>query len=432
MRNVDLDTALVEARERYANANPKSAALHAQACEVLPGGNTRSILHYAPFPLVISAAEGATVVDADGHRYTDFLGEYTAGLFGHSHPRIQAAVVEALQRGTVLCAPNEDEARLAAILCDRFPSVERVRFCNSGTEANLMAVAAARAHTGRDGLLVMYGGYHGGVFMFKDGFNRVNVPYDYHYGRFNDIDFTLKLIEHHASELAVIMVEPVMGTSGALPATPEFLEALRQAADQHGIVLLFDEVMTSRVSAGGAQAHYGVTPDMTSFGKYIGGGLTVGAFGGRADIMDLYDPRRPDALPHAGTFNNNVLTMAAGVTAMSELYTPDVAEAHNLNGEAFKTRLNELAAARDFPATITGIGTLLCMHFVRGPLTTPAQAATANPDAIALFHLYMLEHGYYTSKSGLMSLSLPLAPADYDGFEAAFAAFMDAYAAQIQ
>ena len=119
MRNVDLDTALVEARERYANANPKSAALHAQACEVLPGGNTRSILHYAPFPLVISAAEGATAVDADGHRYTDFLGEYTAGLFGHSHPRIQAAVVEALQRGTVLCAPNEDEARLAAILFRR-------------------------------------------------------------------------------------------------------------------------------------------------------------------------------------------------------------------------------------------------------------------------------------------------------------------------
>jgi len=169
MRNVNLKTALVEARERYAAPNPKSAALHAQACEVLSGGNTRSIFHYAPFPLVITQAEGAMVVEADGHHYTDFLGEYTAGLFGHSHPRIQAAVTEALERGTVLCAPNEDEARLAQILCDRFPLVERVRFSNSGTEANLMAVAAARAHTQRDGLLVMYGGYHGGVFMFKDG-----------------------------------------------------------------------------------------------------------------------------------------------------------------------------------------------------------------------------------------------------------------------
>ena len=258
------------------------------------------------------------------------------------------------------------------------------------------------------------------------------MPYDYHYGRFNDIDFTLKLIEHHASELAVIMVEPVMGTGGALPATPEFLRVLRNAADQYGIVLLFDEVMTSRVSAGGAQAHYGVTPDMTAFGKYIGGGLTFGVFGGRADIMDLYDPRRPDALPHAGTFNNNVLTMAACVTAMGELYTADVADTHNRTGEAFKGRLNALAAAREFPATITGIDTLLCMHFVRGPLTTPAQAATANPDAIALFHLHMLDCGYYTSKSGLMSLSLPLAPADYEGFERAFATFMETFAAQIQ
>jgi glutamate-1-semialdehyde 2,1-aminomutase len=426
-RNLNLSSALADARMRYADNNPQSKALHEAALQVLPGGNTRSVLHFDPFPLVVNRGEGARVWDADGHQYTDFLGEYTAGLFGHSHPQIQNAVKAALARGTLLCGPNEDEAELARILCERFPSVDRVRFTNSGTEANLMAVAAARVHTGKDGLLVMHGGYHGGVFMFKGGNNRVNAPYPYYFGAFNDSAFTTRVIEQHATEIAAIMVEPVMGTSGAIPATGEFLRALRDAADRHNIVLLFDEVMTSRVSAGGAQQHYGVIPDMTSFGKYIGGGLTFGAFGGRAEIMDLYDPRRADALPHAGTFNNNVLTMAAGVTAMRDLYPSDLADAHSARGEAFKQRINELAASKQVAAQVTGLGSLLCLHFCSEPVTTPEVAATSSADTAALCHLFMLERGFYTSKTGLMSLALPLEALDYDRFVDAFGDFADDY-----
>ncbi|MEM7407566.1 MAG: aminotransferase class III-fold pyridoxal phosphate-dependent enzyme [Pseudomonadota bacterium] len=425
--NIDLSSALTEARARYAHNNPASRAQHDRALQVLPGGNTRTVLHFDPFPLLLTGGAGCRLWDADDHEYTDFLGEYTAGLFGHSEPRIRAAVVEAMDRGTLLSAPNRDEAELADLLCTRFPGVDRLRFCNSGTEANLMAVAAARAHTRRNGLVVMRGGYHGGVFMFKDGYNRVNVPYPYYYARFNDIDYTTALVDHHAADIAAIMVEPVMGTGGALPATREFLEALREAADRHDIALLFDEVMTSRVSSGGAQKHYDVTPDLTSFGKYIGGGLTIGAFGGRADIIDLYDPRRPDALPHAGTFNNNVLTMAAGVTAMRDIYTPDVADAHNQRGEAFKERVNLYAREHGHPVVITGIGSLLCIHFNHAQVKTPADVHADIPDAAALCHLFMLEHGFYTSKTGLMSLSLPLDADDYSGFEAALQTFMDEF-----
>ena len=429
--NLDLSTALADARERYAASNPQSQALHQQACESLPGGNTRSVLHFDPFPLAMKGGKGARVWDVDGHTYTDFLGEYTAGLFGHSNPEIRAAVVAALDQGSLLCGPNENEAELARLLVERFPSVERVRFCNSGTEANLMAVAAARVHTGRNGLLVMHGGYHGGVFMFKGGNNPVNAPYPFFFGEFNDIDFTVRVINQHAREIAAIMVEPVMGTGGAIPATPEFLQALREVADLHGIVLLFDEVMTSRISAGGAQQHYGVLPDMTAFGKYIGGGLTFGAFGGRAEILDLYDPRRPDALPHAGTFNNNVLTMAAGVTAMRDLYPPDVALEHTARGEAFKTRINAIAREHSWPVQVTGLGTLLCLHFTATPVIRPVDAASAEADVVALFHLFMLDQGFYTSKTGLMSLSLPLIAPDYDHFVSAFENFFHEYATQL-
>lgn len=427
-RNLDLANALGAAREQYAKQNPVSASLHEAATRVLPGGNTRTVLHFEPFPLVIKRGEGARVWDADGHEYTDFLGEYTAGLFGHSHPHIQAAVKHALDNGNLLCGPNEDEAELARILCERFPSVERVRFTNSGTEANLMAVAAARVHTGKPGLLVMHGGYHGGVFMFKGGNNPVNAPYPFFFGAFNDIEFTTRVIAQHAGEIAAIMVEPVMGTGGAIPATPEFLRALRAAADRHNIVLLFDEVMTSRVSPGGAQQHYGVVPDMTSFGKYIGGGLTFGAFGGRAEIMDLYDPRRPDALPHAGTFNNNVLTMAAGVAAMRDLYPADVANTHSKRGEQFKQRMNEVAAKKGTAAQVTGLGTLLGLHFCPEPVRTPVDAELGSVEASALCHLFMLERGFYTSKTGLMSLALPLEVADYDSFVQAFGDFIDEHA----
>ena len=317
--NIDLAAAVAEAEARYVAANPRSAERHRRATDSMPGGNTRTVLHYSPFPLTLAGGEGCRVRDLDGHGYTDFLGEYTAGLYGHSQPVIQAAIKKVVDDGMALGGPNPYEGELAAELCKRFPSVERVRFCNSGTEANLFAISTARLATGRPAVMVFDGAYHGGVFYFGQHKTEINAPFPWVYATYNDIDGTLALIDKHAAELAAVLIEPMMGSGGGIAASRAFLQALRDACTKHGIVLIFDEVMTSRLSSGGLQKVHGVTPDMTSFGKYLGGGASFGAFGGRADLMARYDPSRADAVSHAGTFNNNVISMAAGLTGLREI-----------------------------------------------------------------------------------------------------------------
>lgn len=422
--NISLDEALREAEERFAASNLKSAERHRAARAALPGGNTRSVLHYKPFPLTIVRGEGATLWDLDGHRYTDFLGEYTAGLFGHSNPVILTAIRAALDKGISFGGPNEDEARLAQILCERFPSCELVRFCNSGSEANLMAVATARAATGRSHILAFDGAYHGGFLSFAGGGSPINVPVPTVLGTYNDTEGTLALIERNAEHLAAVLLEPMMGGGGGIAADLEFLEAIREATTRHGIVLIFDEVMTSRLSSGGLQARFGVTPDLTAFGKYIGGGMSFGAFGGRAEMMARFDPDRPDAWAHAGTFNNNVITMAAGLAGMAQVYTPEVAEKHYAVGERFRERLNALGRKRGVPVQVTGIGSIMAVHFQAEPIKRPGEVRTP-PALRALLHLEMLRRGYYMARRGFMSLSLSLTEADYDGFGAAFDDFLE-------
>jgi glutamate-1-semialdehyde 2,1-aminomutase len=382
--------------------------------------------NYARFPVEFVRGEGATLWDADGHAYLDFLGEYTAGLYGHSHPVIQAAVERALKGGTTLGAPNTYEAELAELICARFPSCDMVRFCNSGTESNLNALSAARALTGRTHVLVFEGAYHGGMLSFAHGASPANIPFPYVFGRYNDLDGTLEQIERHAHELAAIVVELMMGAGGCIPGELQFLQGLRDAATRHGIILIFDEVMTSRLSPGGLQAALGITPDMTTFGKYLGGGMSFGAFGGRAAIMRRFDPSQPDALPHSGTYNNNVLSMAAGVAGLSEVFTPDAANALTGTGEALKARLNALGERHGVPVQVTGIGSILCMHFQHEPIHQPQDTEHTPAAARALFHLEMLVRGFYTARRGFVALSLPLANDDYDAFVDAFDDFLTA------
>lgn len=220
-----LDAAADEAERRYVDANPNSLERYQAACRVMPGGNTRSVLHYSPFPLTMERGEGAWLWDADGHCYADFLGEYTAGLYGHSHPVIMEAVRAALDDGLVLGAPGRFENELARLICERFPSCDLVRFCNSGTESNLMALGAARAATGRSRVLVFEGGYHGGVLSFAHGSSPVNAPFDYIFGRYNDLEATLERVGPHADEVAAILVEPMMGAGAASRANPVFSRA---------------------------------------------------------------------------------------------------------------------------------------------------------------------------------------------------------------
>ncbi|HLJ22184.1 MAG TPA: aminotransferase class III-fold pyridoxal phosphate-dependent enzyme [Stellaceae bacterium] len=429
--NYDLATALQDSERRYTAANPKSEARFRKAAESMPGGNTRTVLHYSPFPVAFQKGEGQRLTDIDGHVYTDFLGEYSAGLYGHSHPKIMGAAERALKGGIVLGGPNEYEAELSALVKARFPSVDLIRFTNSGTEANLMALVTARAATGRSHIMAFEGGYHGGVLAFKGGPSAVNVPFPMVMASYNDTEGTLALVEKHKDELAAIILEPMMGGAGAIAADRGFLQALRDASAKHGIVLIFDEVMTSRLSPGGLQEVHGIRPDMTSFGKYIGGGFSFGAFGGERRLMDRYDPTKPGSLAHAGTFNNNVMSMAAGAVGLREVYTPDAARALSAAGESLKERLNKTFAEKKVAMQATGIGSLLCVHFQRGAIRRP-QDVTAPEEKRALFHLEMMQRGYYLARRGYMALSVALEPKDYDGFVAAAGTVADEYASVLK
>jgi glutamate-1-semialdehyde 2,1-aminomutase len=429
--NADLGAALQEAEIRYRTANPGSMAQHGEALRAMPGGNTRTVLFYTPFPLVWERGEGATLRDVDGHAYTDFLGEYTAGLYGHSDPTIRNAVRDALDHGLVLGGPNRYEVPLAQELCRRFPSLDRVRFCNSGTEANVLALSAARAATGRSAVMVFDGGYHGSVLYFGRGGSPLNLPVPWIKARYNDIDAATALIRQNADDLAAVLVEPMLGSGGCVPADREFLEALRDSCDRHDVALIFDEVMTSRLSPGGLQQTLGIRPDMTTLGKYLGGGLSFGAFGGRAELMDRFDPRRSNALPHAGTFNNNVLSMAAGLAGLTRLFTPEAAMQLNRRGEQLRERLNGLAAGYGVPLQATGIGSLLNLHFRRDSIRSPAdfwgedpQRLTRRADLLALFHFDMIEKGQYLARRGFISLSLPVTDAHLDALCAAVEEFL--------
>jgi glutamate-1-semialdehyde 2,1-aminomutase len=419
-RTAQIDAALNDAKERYLARNTLSLARYLEAATVMPGGNTRTVLHYAPFPLAMAHAEGCRLWDADGHAYIDFLGDYTAGLYGHSHPVIRAAVDRALDGGISLGAANMTEARFARALCERF-GLQRVRFANSGTEANLMAVSLGRIFTRRKTVMVFGGGYHGSLFGFAGGGSPMNVPFETIVATYNDIETTRPLI---TAATALVLVEPMIGSGGCIPATPAFLEMLREETTRAGALLIFDEVMTSRLAPGGLQSVLGVRPDLTTLGKYLGGGLSFGAFGGRGEIMDRFDPRRRDALPHAGTFNNNVLTMAAGLAGLTDVYTPEAAIALNARGDALRARLNALCG--DAPLQFTGIGSMLAVHATRGPVTCPADAAKADRKLEELFFFDMLSHGIWLARRGMMALSLPIGDAECDALAAAVEAFLSA------
>jgi glutamate-1-semialdehyde 2,1-aminomutase len=420
LRNTDIDAALNEVKEAYVTSAPRSLARYVEATTVMPGGNTRTVLHYAPFPLAMARAEGCRMWDVDGREYIDFLGEYTAGLYGHSHPVIRAALEQALDNGISFGASNMTEARFARAVCERF-GLDRVRFTNSGTEANLLAISLGRIFTRRKKVLVFNGAYHGAVFGFAGGGSPVNVPFEYVMAPYNDIERTRTLI---TDDLALVILEPMIGSGGCIPASPAFLRMLRQETTRVGALLILDEVMTSRLAPGGLQSVVGVKPDLTTFGKYIGGGMSFGAFGGRAEIMDLFDPRRVDALPHAGTFNNNVLTMTAGLTGLTEIYTPEAAVALNARGETLRGRLNELCAAADAPIQFTGIGSMLGVHTMRGPVTNPELAAKADPKLKELFFFDMLAHGFWLARRGMMTVSLPIGEAECDALVAAVEEFL--------
>ncbi|MFN8484048.1 MAG: aspartate aminotransferase family protein [Anaerolineae bacterium] len=425
--------------ERYIDATPLSRELYERAVRALPGGNTRTTVFIQPYPFYFRRGQGSRVWDVDGNERLDFINNYTSLILGHAHPRVVAAVQERLTEGMSVAAPTELEVALAERLKERLPSMDLLRFTNSGTEATALAIRAARAFTGREKLAKFEGSYHGshdyaavdvaaggavgaGTVTKNAGIPQavadtiVMLP-------FNDAERAVAIIEAHKDDLAAVIIEPVLGSGGVIPAHPDFLRALREVTAQHGIVFIFDEIIAFRVGYHGAQGHYGVTPDLTTLGKIIGGGLPVGAVGGREDIMRRFDPRRADHIGHGGTFNANPLTMAAGLATLDEM-TP--AQYDRLEGMTRRLagQLCDLFAGLGVPAQVTHIGSVFNIHLTDRPVTDYASASAGDRQSLAQLYLAALNHGVAFTGRGMGCLSTPMTDADLDTFVAAMRAGM--------
>ena len=359
---------------------PISRELDARARRSLPGGDTRWATYYQPYPAYMVRGEGCTLTDADGNQYLDFQNNYTSLVHGHAHPAITAAIQQQAANSVVYGAPAAQQFELADLITSRLPGVDQLRFTNSGTEANMMAMRAARAFTGKPVILKMDGGYHGSHDMAEVNItpdlsgSRLPVPRVEADGvpdavlgavavaRFNDLESVDEVLNTHAGQVAAIITEPLMNTAGIILPDEGFLAGLRALADRYGALLIFDEVVTMRLHAGGYQGKSGVLPDLTALGKLIGGGLPIGAFGGRADIMSLYDPARPNGFHHSGTFNGNPLTMAAGIASVNAL-TPQAIAHINQLGATLRKGMDEAFAEAGIHGHTTGEGSLAYVHW---------------------------------------------------------------------
>jgi glutamate-1-semialdehyde 2,1-aminomutase len=425
-----LDDAVAAAEQRYVAGHPRSAALAERSARVMPGGNTRSVLHIEPFAFRVVDAEGARLHDADGHTYVDLLGDYSAGLLGR-RAAVAGVVRSVLDRGWSYGAMSEPEAAFAEAVVARFPSIDQVRFTNSGTEANLMAVLTALHATGRQRVVVFDGAYHGGLLNFGPGGGPMRAPFEFAVLPYNDLDAAGAELTDRGAGIACVLVEPMMGAAGCIPGDPAFLSALRRLTATHGSVLVFDEVMTSRLAVGGAQELLGVTPDITTIGKYLAGGLSFGAFGGRRDLMAAFEPGA-GGLAHGGTFNNNAFTMAVGAAVHETLIDAEALAAVNKRGDILRDGLNEHFTTSALTFSASGWGSLTNVHPVAGPVRSPDDLRAADPRWRQLFFFELLEAGFYLAPRGYLALSMDITDEDVEAFLDAVGEFCARHAGLVE
>jgi glutamate-1-semialdehyde 2,1-aminomutase len=400
---------IVSQLDDYLARTPRSAELFRRATASLPGGSTRTTVFAPPYPPYIAAGEGIRIRDVDGNVYRDFLGNYTALILGHAHPSVVAAVEDQVRRGSAFGAPTEVEVELAEELRRRLPSVDRVRFTSSGTEATMFAIRAARAFTGRQLVARFERHYHGTHDTAVAGSPGVpaavgDLVVELPWGDAAGVE---RVLAGRERDVATIIIEPVQGAGGIRMADASFLAFLRDWCTRSGALLIFDEVISFRVGAGGAQEMLGVRPDLTTVGKIIGGGYPLAAFGGRADVMDLFDARRPGALTHGGTYNGNPVAAAAGLATLHEL-TPDRYEHLAALGDRLRNRLADGIDAAGLAARVDGVASLFQVHAGEGV------SATATGAPAAGLWLGLLLEGFYLAPRGMGAIAVPATTADID------------------
>lgn len=423
--------------ELYRLRTPASGRFFAEARKYLPGGDSRSTLFYRPYPAVMARGEGCRIFDIDGNRLLDFTGNHSSLIHGYGHPQILEAVERQLHKGSCFPGSSEPQLRLARLLCERIPSIERVRFTNSGTEATMNAIRASRAFTGRSRIAKVEGGYHGTVDevmvsiqptaadagsrsrpraaagsqgLAHEAVASVTVL------PFNDTEGAAAIIEAVGDELAAVLVEPVLGSAGMIPAERGYLEMLREMTRRKGIILIFDEVVSLRVALGGGQEYFNVLPDLTCLGKLIGGGFPLGAFGGRADIMALFDPShgRP-AIPHPGSHNANPIAMVAGAVTL-ELLTPLAIKWLDTRGAALREDLAAAFSEVGLVAQITGLGSLFAIHLTTRPVRTYRDTLGSDTDLRHQIFLGLFNEGVLIDPRGVGNLSTAIGQEEIDRF----------------
>jgi len=408
----------------HTHTTTRSKALFERAQKSIPGGvnsPVRAFRSVGGTPPFMVRGEGSHIWDADGNEYVDYVGSWGPLILGHRHPAIIEALAGALETGTSFGAPTEKEIDLAEAVCEAVPSIEMVRLVNSGTEATMSALRLARAFTGRDLIVKFEGCYHGHVdsLLVKAGSgmatlgipDSVGVPKPFADTTialpFNSVEALSQCFEWYGDTIAAVIVEPVVGNMGCVPPLPGFLDALREFTSRHGSLLIFDEVMTGfRVAFGGAQQLYGIRPDLTTLGKVIGGGLPVGAYGGRRDVMSMVAPAGP--VYQAGTLSGNPLAVSAGLAALGHL------KAHPEIYAGLEAHARRLAEAAPEGVTVNHAGSMITFFFTPGPVTDYASAQSSDRDRFGDFFRWMLERGFYFPPSQFEAAFLSAAHTDND------------------
>jgi glutamate-1-semialdehyde 2,1-aminomutase len=428
VKDQNLQVILEQQIAEYMDNNPRSQEMYRRAQGSLPGGNTRTGVFFDPFPIYADRGEGVHLFDIDGHKLLDFVNNNTALILGHAHPDVVRALQDRIALGTGFSRPLVLEVEMAELLRERMPSLERLRFCSSGTEAVLNAIRASRAFTGKSRIAKFEGAYHGmdeyvmvshvppigpdlgpknrpGSVPTSAGLtpeaiqNVIVLP-------FNDPESCEQIIRENRNELAAVIVDPISTAAGLTLPANDFLKHLRKITEAHGILLIFDEIISYRISSGGAQEHYDVRPDLTCMGKVVAGGTPGAVVGGRADILSLYDPSAgAPQIPHSGTYNANPLAMVAGLTTL-RLLTPDAYLKLETLTARLGSRLSETFSSAGIEASVTTIGSLFRLHFLPSSPLNYRQAALDNAVMHKWLFFSLLNKGIYWKLGGNVSLPM--------------------------